>query len=164
MKNPLVTMIAIIVAILLVIAITVQYSPAGETGRDGRFIAYDNGTVLDRQTNLMWAVKDNGLDTNWQGAKSYCGNYRGGGYTDWRMPTQNELAKLFDGSKSRPGSCSGGFDLHVVTELIDITCFDLWTSETNGPHAAYFVFNSGGRLWDDQFFGSHRALPVRSGK
>jgi len=28
---------------------------AGEIGRDGRFIAYDNGTVLDTETGLMWA-------------------------------------------------------------------------------------------------------------
>ncbi|MEI7673460.1 MAG: hypothetical protein WCK00_15240, partial [Deltaproteobacteria bacterium] len=28
---------------------------AGEIARDGRFIAYNNGTVLDTRTNLMWA-------------------------------------------------------------------------------------------------------------
>ena len=164
MKKPLRVIVAVTAAILIGTFIVVQDSTAGEYCRDGRFIVYNDGTVLDAQTNLMWAVKDSGLDTNWQGAASYCRNYRGGGYTDWRMPTQNELAKLYDGSKSRPGSCSGGFDIHVATELIDITCFDLWASETNGPHAAYFVFSSGLRAWDDQFFGSHRALPVRSGK
>ena len=31
-------------------------SSAGETGRDGRFIAYSNGTVLDTRTRLMWAA------------------------------------------------------------------------------------------------------------
>jgi len=35
-----------------------------ETGRDGRFIAYSNGTVLDTRTNLMWAAKDNGSNIN----------------------------------------------------------------------------------------------------
>lgn len=30
-----------------------------EIANDGRFIAYDNGTVLDTGTNLMWAAKDN---------------------------------------------------------------------------------------------------------
>jgi hypothetical protein len=64
-------------------------SGASEIGRDGRFIAYDNGTVLDTKTNLMWAAKDNGSDINWSNAKSYCENYRGGGYKDWRMPTQD---------------------------------------------------------------------------
>jgi hypothetical protein len=51
-----------------------------ETRRDGRFIAYDNGTVLDTKTSLMWAAKDNGRDTTWESGKSYCENYRGGGY------------------------------------------------------------------------------------
>jgi len=54
-------------------------STAKEIKRDGRFIAYDDGTVLDTKTNLMWAAKDNGSNINWQGAKSYCENYRGGG-------------------------------------------------------------------------------------
>jgi hypothetical protein len=60
----------------------------------GRFIAYDNGTVLDTRSNLMWAAKDNGSKVTWQDAKSYCANYRGGGYTDWRMPTLDEFAGL----------------------------------------------------------------------
>jgi hypothetical protein len=55
---------------------------AKETARDGRFIAYDNGTVLDTKTSLMWAAKDNGTDINWQNAKTYCENYHGGGYSD----------------------------------------------------------------------------------
>ena len=40
-------------------------STGSEIGRDGRFIAYNNGTVLDTRTNLMWAAKDNGSDINW---------------------------------------------------------------------------------------------------
>ena len=67
-----------------------------EIGRDGRFIAYDNGTVLDTGSGLMWAAKDNGKDVEDYGAKKYCNNYRGGGYTDWRMPKHSELMKLFD--------------------------------------------------------------------
>jgi len=49
-----------------------------EIGKDGRFIAYAEGTVGDTRTGLMWAAKDNGADINWQHAKSYCENYRGG--------------------------------------------------------------------------------------
>jgi len=75
-----------------------------EIGKDGRFTAYDDGTVLDTRTGLMWAAKDNGADINWPNAKRYCENYRGGGYTDWRMPTQDELAGLYDSSKSYKAS------------------------------------------------------------
>ena len=68
-----------------------------ETDRYGRFIAYANGTVLDTRTNLMWASKDYGYDINWKDANRFCEDYRGGGYTDWRMPTRDELVRLFSG-------------------------------------------------------------------
>jgi len=44
----------------------------------------------------MWASKDNGKKINWKDAKQYCKNYRGGSYTDWRLPTQDELVGLYD--------------------------------------------------------------------
>ena len=134
-------------------------------GGDGRFIADGNGTVLDTQTKLMWAAKDNGSNINWADAKSYCENYRGGGYTDWRMPTQDELAGLYDENKSRPGACYRSQSIHVATELIDITCFCIWASETSGSTAAYFSFYGDTRYWGQQpYYRDFRALPVRSGK
>ena len=134
----------------------------GETARDGRFIAYDNGTVLDTRTNLMWAAKDNGSNINWANAKSYCENYRGGGYTDWRMPTQDELAGLYDAAKTYKSDC--GYDVHL-TELIRLTCSWAWASETRGSDAAFFNFDIGLRGWGHQSNGNGtRALPVRSGK
>jgi len=138
---------------------------ARETGRDGRFIAYNNGTVLDTRTGLMWAAKDNGSGINWANAKSYCENYRGSGYSDWRMPTQDDLAGLYDAGKSRPAACNTSYSIHVATELIDITCFAPWASETRGSDAASFYFDGGTRRWGHQAFDIlPRALPVRSGK
>jgi len=133
----------------------------GETARDGRFIAYSDGTVLDTRKNLMWAAKDNGSNINWANAKSYCENYRGGGYTDWRMPTQDELAGLYDNTKTYKSAC--GYDVHL-TELIRLACTWEWASETRGSDAAGFYFYSGLRFWDPQSSGGYRALPVRSGK
>ena len=136
-----------------------------EIKRDGRFIAYSNGTVLDTRTNLMWAAKDNGSSINWQGAKNYCDNYRGGGYPDWRMPTQDELAGLYDAGKSRPTACvKSANQIQVVTELIDITCLFFWASETRGSEAVGFNFIGGARGWISQSYDSYttRVLPVRS--
>ena len=136
-----------------------------EIKRDGRFIAYDNGTVLDTRTNLMWAAKDNVSNINWANAKSYCENYRGGGYSDWRMPTQDELAGLYDAGKSRPAECNTSYLMHFATEVIDITCFAPWASETRGSEAAYFSFISGVRYWFQQSnANASRVLPVRSGR
>ena len=114
-------------------------TPPREIKSDGRFIAYDDGTVLDTRTNLMWASKDNGIrqptsafqvmmSSNdetpkkyYLNAKSYCENYRGGGYTDWRMPTKQELAELYEANKSKRVLYDSDF-LHFATDLIDITC------------------------------------------
>jgi hypothetical protein len=133
-----------------------------EIGRDGRFIAYDNGTVLDTRTNLMWVAQDNGRNINWAEAKSYCENYRGGGYTDWRLPTQEELARLYDTGKTYKSYC--GRNAHL-TELIRLTCTAPWASETRGSEAAIFGFDPGNRYWAPQSRDNGtRALPVRSGK
>lgn len=168
-----------------------------ETGRDGRFIAYDNGTVWDTQTKLMWAAKDNGKDINWDDAKSYCENYRGGGYNNWRMPTLDELEELYDAdphfennrgaghpdwllptmdkldaeaelhhcNRPRPVACDRSY---IKTKLIDITCFDLWSSDTEdfgdlGNCAGNFDFYEGVRYGDDfSEYDGFRVLPVRS--
>lgn len=138
-----------------------------EIARDGRFIAYDNGTVLDTKTNLMWASKDNGAMI-WSDAKSYCENYRGGGYRDWRMPTHGELAGLYDSSKSRPAQCSTR-GIVRITELIDLSCWYVWGSETDsmflvGPTGAVFSFNGGSLEWGPQRGCLYQALPVRNAK
>jgi hypothetical protein len=141
---------------------------AAEAAKNGRFIAYSNGTVLDTKTNLMWADKDNGSDINWAKAKSYCDNYRAAGYTNWRMPTQDELAGLYDAGKARAAACDQSSTIRVATDLVGVTCLYTWASETRRrlllvPNAAYFSFYDNGRYWcrpsGSVFL---RALPVRS--
>jgi hypothetical protein len=135
-----------------------------EIAKDGRFIAYGNETVLDTQTNLMWAAKDNGGNIKWTDAKVYCENYRGGGYTDWRMPAQNELASLYDASKSYASGC--GWSVHL-TELIRLSCTWAWASETSGSDKASFSFYTGIRYWKlplSSILYDPRALPVRVNK
>jgi hypothetical protein len=155
-----------VIAFLLVFFVYTGFALAAEKARDGRFIAYDNGTVLDTSTNLMWAAKDNVANIDWQDAKSYCEDYRGGGHTDWRMPTQDELAGLYDAGKtnknSPTGGCSGNY---YLTELIHLTCCCLWASETRDSLAALFHFVTGDGFWSPQSDGIYtRTLPVRSGK
>ncbi len=131
--------------------------------RDGRFVAYANGTVKDTKTDLMWASKDNGEDINWKDAKRYCENYRGGGYTDWRMPTLDELTGLYDKSESYHAT-QKTYSVYL-TKLIELSACCPWASETRDSEAAYFYFHSGLRTWDSQSASYHyRALPVRSDK
>ncbi len=136
-------------------------SPAG-LANNRRYIAYDNETVVDTQTNMIWAAKDNGTDINWQNAKSYCENYRGGGYTDWRMPTQTELAGLYDADIRY--ELDGGVDVHI-TQAIRLTGVCTWASENDLSRAAGYNYNEGERLWFLQSFDfKFRVLPLRSYK
>jgi len=107
---------------------------------------------LDPHTGLMWAKQDNGSNINWTNAKAYCENYSVGGVTDWRMPTQDELAGLY-ASGAHKGK-------------IKLTGCCPWASETRGSDAAYFGFYYGERHWYPQSKEPYtlRALPVRSGK
>jgi hypothetical protein len=140
-----------------------QIIETGEQQFPVRFIAYDNGTVLDTHTGLMWAAKDNGSDISFKDAKRYCKNYRGGGYTDWRMPTRDDLAGLYDSGKSYKAT-QRDYNVHI-TELIQLSTGFPWASETHGSDAAYFNSIYGRRGWNRQSDDNgNRALPVRSGK
>ena len=120
-------------------------APLKEIKNDGRFIAYDDDTVLDTETGLMWAARDNGSDINWEDAKSYCENYRGGGYKDWRMPTMDELHALY-GNK-----------------LIQLSACCPWTSHTTRFNGCYVdVRRNRGACNPRSWSGSYRALPARS--
>lgn len=150
-----------VIAIIPIIASTIVACASND-----RFIIHHgNGTVLDTKTNLMWAGKDNGSDVNWAGAKSYCDNFRAGNYNDWRMPTSDELASLYDAKQTLNAPCAGNFNIHLTTELIKITCFEAWSSETRDSQAANFNYVHGNQRWYPQIqtYGT-RALPVRSNK
>ena len=138
-------------------------SIAGEIARDGVLIAYDNGTVKDTRTGLMWASKDNGESITWSKAKKYCKNYRAGGYDDWRMPTQDELATLYNPGVTNTtpptGGCKGGYH---ITNLIKITCCCIWSWDGMTEVETVFHFDLGPKGWSRQSLSYHpRALPVR---
>lgn len=124
---------------------------------DGKFMTLEERdrerervTWTDPRTGLIWARQDNGKDINWVNAKSYCENFRLGGYENWRLPTQGELAALYEA------------DAHK--DKITITGW-VWASETRGSGAASFGFDDGERSWNPRSFDkATRALPVRSGK
>jgi len=66
------------------------------------------GYWIDPSTGLMWAGKDNGKDVNWRQAAKYCRNLRLAGYSDWRLPTIDELEGIYDESVRSPGLIGQG--------------------------------------------------------
>ncbi|MBW1780196.1 MAG: DUF1566 domain-containing protein [Deltaproteobacteria bacterium] len=141
-------------------------SPVNVIAREGPLVAYDNGTVEDTDTGLMWAAEDNGGPITWEEAKRYCREYRGGGYSDWRMPTQEELAGLYNPhmTNTHPPTdgCKGGCH---ITNLIHLTCCPVWWWNGIDEVAAFFHFELGPKGWRDQSLTEHpRALPVRNAR
>lgn len=55
-------------------------------------------TWTDQTTGLMWAREDNGFDVDWRQASAYCSEMKLAGYTDWRLPTFDELQAIHDRS------------------------------------------------------------------
>lgn len=129
-----------------------------------RFVSYDNGTVLDRDTGLMWPARDNGAAATWGEAKEYCESCRAGGYTDWRMPTVEELKSLYDENEPgyRPECAVYDWMVHL-TGKIHLSGGSAWSSADQGVEAGCFMFDYGCR---SRMFKSvnfiMRALPVRS--
>jgi hypothetical protein len=150
------TFILLIFAMALFLSLS--YIQAGE-----RFIDNGDGTVTDTLTNLMWAKDDNMGDITWHDAEVYCKNppIAGYRYSDWRMPTIEELKSLYDeDSKGYEADC--GLRVKIFPNIA-LTCAWVWSSDTQAISAYAFSFRKGYqystlRLNTKNF----RALPVRN--
>jgi hypothetical protein len=90
----------------------------------------------DSATGLTWAAKDNGTSVSPNEGSDYCSGLRLGGYSDWRLPTIDELEAIFDSKLSKQYKAKG------TIELSD-PCVLSGTSNSSGTWT--FCFNSGGR-------------------
>lgn len=123
-----------------------------------RFVDHGDGTVTDTETSLMWAAVDNGKPINWPDALSYCQQYSGGGHVDWRLPTLDELASLYDHREKNKNG-------YHINKAIDTSASSCWALETQNAKAARFNFTYGKVYWLRRFYsGPTRVLPVRGGK
>jgi hypothetical protein len=100
-----------------------------EIARDGHFIAFEDNTVLDTETKLMWADVDNGEDIDAIESKIYCENFRGGNYLDWRMPTKAEIIQLLNSPNSQPLEEGILCKSASITRLINVTSSGIWVSD-----------------------------------
>jgi ankyrin repeat protein len=124
-----------------------------ETGKDGQYTSYDDGTVLDTKTRLMWMGRDNGSALSWPDAKKSASDFRGAGYSDWRLPTLAEVSALYEKDKTRRTFCAPAVDdlgatadeVHL-TNSIRLSCTRVWTSQERSDKpgsATVFDFHSG---------------------
>jgi uncharacterized caspase-like protein len=89
----------------------VERNPAGNFAND--FITNPDGTVTDRITGLMWQKRGSANSLLWLQATRYVqklNSERFAGYSDWRMPTIEELASLMKRTKNQGLYLSSLFD------------------------------------------------------
>ena len=109
-----------------------------------------DGTVTALKSGLMWSDQDNGSSINWTNADIYCAEYKGGGYTDWRLPTKYELSKLHE----------AGVELGSEASMIKLSHHSAWSSNKEGKGAMIYSFVVGRSFWNFTT-AYNRVLPVR---
>jgi hypothetical protein len=96
---------AVLILFSLVAMISAAQSPKESRSLEQQTQA--RGYWVDSSTGLMWAAKDNGKAVTWHKAVSYCHSLRLAGFSDWRLPTLDELAILVDKSAPVPDERDG---------------------------------------------------------
>jgi hypothetical protein len=80
---------------------------------DNDFVDNTDGTVIDRATGLMWQKSGSLNHLDFMGAERYIkrlNKERFAGYSDWRMPTIEELASLLEKNKKSDAHIDPVFD------------------------------------------------------
>ena len=119
-----------------------------------RFVADPKGTVLDSSTGLMWQKTDSYHDRkkgmNWYEALEYVDSKNSekfAGYTDWRLPTLDELRQLWD--SKRPIESKDGDPIGLPEAFASGGSYYLWTgTERNLDNAWYFGLGQREDYWN----------------
>lgn len=126
-----------------------------------RFTDHGDGTVTDHLTGLMWAKDANIWGALiWNSAIDNCYGHSLAGYSDWRLPSVQELLSLIDYEQHDPALPSGHpFQNTDVFEYY-------WTSGTNKGNTSHaFVVRVYQGFLEDWDKSATRAVwPVRGGR
>lgn len=118
----------------------------------------------DPETRLMWTKKDNGSDVNWQKARLYCRNLRLAGYSDWRLPSIDELSDIYDPTADVEGQLGSGSQAtwHVKGRL-QLSGWQWSNSQGNATWEAWVFLFANGKRYSAPLAGSglDRTLCVR---
>lgn len=76
---------------------------AKQAKEDEDFISKD-GIVYDKRLNLTWQddYEAQSVKKKWKEAKKYCANLNLAGFSDWRLPSIEELLSITDVSRYKP--------------------------------------------------------------
>ena len=94
------------------------------------FVDVGDGTVIDKDTGLVWQQNDSVNSMVWSASVAYCNQLSLAGFTDWRLPTVNEGIMFID------------YDTNIFPNSSN----HYWTGTTVASNAdiAYYLAVSGG--------------------
>jgi hypothetical protein len=139
---------------------------------DNDFLDLEDGTVLDRATNLMWSREDSGKAMDWVDALAWVEASNAEqflGYDDWRLPNIKELQSLVDYTRSPSTTGSAAIDpvfgtTPMSNEAGDADFGTYWSSTTHlmssprpAEAAAYINFGRSMGFMDGQWVDVHGA-------
>ncbi|PIP37702.1 MAG: hypothetical protein COX19_15990 [Desulfobacterales bacterium CG23_combo_of_CG06-09_8_20_14_all_51_8] len=80
-------------------------------GTKGRFVEKNSGVILDTRTGLMWCMTDStiaqpGACLPYEKGKEYVDSLTSGGFSDWRLPTPEELSGIYETDPAFPASAN----------------------------------------------------------
>ena len=108
-----------------------------------RYIDQGNGTIADRNSGLLWQRADSYHELkqgmNWYQALEYIdlkNAEKFAGFTDWRLPTIDELKSLYDAS--RPIKNKDGERIGLPEPFRNGGSYYLWTNTERGLENAWY--------------------------
>jgi len=144
-----------------------------------RFVEKGPHVIYDSVTGVFWHKKDSwqekGKFYNWHESRDYASNKnarKAGGFNDWRLPTVDEAASLYDEKFNNPGK--GGQDLHIDPIFPEGAFKVVWVAGDTSTRRPRFDYVQGKVASADEYsFGAvricrkdavrkYQKMPVRS--
>jgi hypothetical protein len=101
-----------------------------------RFISWNDLTVLDKKTKLLWEVKSLNNRLNqfyWFKAEGYCDSLHHAGHNNWQLPTIKQLKTLLSRQKT---TNNGYIDSEFFPQNISNS---YWSSTEGYGHGGWYV-------------------------
>ncbi len=118
-----------------------RYYRIGDTGPGGGIVFYNDGKMAYEVSYVLGCLK-------WGEAKKVADGYRGGGFSDWRLPTKEELNLVYQNLR-KPGIITGN-DWHWSSS--QSSNYDHWAQSFGGGG------QSSGRQSSGSYSGYHERL------
>jgi hypothetical protein len=114
--------------------------------------AKERGYWIDPQ-GLVWTLKDNGKG-NWNEAKSICRELKLGGWMDWRLPSIEELPRIYESSQEK-----GKLKIKPPLQLVTGTAW-VWSGTRDwtlsGPAGGIYTPRDAQLAWAFSFYTGDR--------